>query len=96
MLIQEPRATGTGILVTFGRDRSKDGIFRSQTRLVGAADGRAVRSRWFNFSHKKCPDEQTQDLAYLVVQFRLIYPSVGWCYHFPRLAFCLSIHFGDA
>ena len=47
------------ISITSGMDlcSRKGELFEVLVALAAAADGRAVRSRWFNFSHEKCPDE---------------------------------------
>ena len=40
-----------------GLNSRKVGLFEVLVFLTAAADGRTVRSRWFNFFHEKCPDE---------------------------------------
>ena len=77
--------------MAFGRDWSEDGIFSFHTRLVGAADGRAVRSRWFNFSHEKCPDDNI-----IFWHIRLSNYVSLLRYNFPLLAPSLLIEFGDS
>ena len=74
-----------------GLNSRKGEQFEVLVSITAAADGRTVRSRWFDFSHEKCPDEYIRfwhiRLSNLVRQLH---------YHFPCLAPSLSIYFGDA
>ena len=74
-----------------GSNSRKDELFEVLVSITSAADGRTVRSRWFNFSHKQCPEYYIHiwhiQLSNFVSQLH---------YHFPCLAPSPSITFGDA
>ena len=74
-----------------GLNSRKVGLFEVLVFLAAAADGRTVRSRWFKFSHKQCPEYYISiwhiQLSNFVFQLH---------YHFPCLCPSPSIIFGDA
>ena len=50
-------STHVSIASGLGSNSRKGELFDVLVSKTTAADGRTVRSRWFNFSHEKCPDE---------------------------------------